>query len=1052
SNNKDDEIQYRYLDADLEEVDEDEEYFIDKAEKKTRKSKKPPESSQPSDKPPKPRRFQYKRPVSRKRKIQLLGIFAFIIIAVLVVFLYVIPVWHANISLQSQLYSVKAGNLSFWDFYILNGWSTSFIFNWIGLMGAIIGCTIMSLPPEKNLIALIGTRLGFGRPSNKKSLLIWWSIGFVIFYFAGLLIDGFNNNFSITMYYIQNGFLDVNLGDIFLPFQFLVNIDSITAETHMARIFVYSNVLLPIIMFILAIILIRLILNMIGVAYLKRNDYKIASNACFIIMIFFLMNFYSVPNKALDHLSFIHIWINPIGIFGFMAFGIVFRVLAQKTERYMFENEELKRFGIASLILIFCILIPLFVSIPTAININNNYSSWLEDRWEAKINKQREWTVHAAGLDMFEEREIQNLTDSEPSNLVKAIRQYDKDAAIYQMNTIGQSPFETLADSDIVYVRGNEYWVAPKTLKVQHFEGDPIKSNTNMFDHVEGFLALYTYNGSLILNSSDFVNTFGVNISHPIFFGEYSSSSLEQNDYFSITGDDYEYDFFSDISSYGAFDDDILLNTGWQDDETNYAHTYEGTPDGSLTGLEAFWYTTNLGLFSYAINRSFEKNYVINRNIRTRVENILLPGLWVDEDPYLVFDYENGKMYYALSICTNLNLKSYSTSPILRFLGVALIDTEFGTMEFVKNPMLEGIDADDDPTYPMWQLYMDKYPWIELGVEGPEYDWLREQLRYPEQLFEIQLSYQYKYHVDDPDVWQSGAQFHERPEEGDLFYIEFDLGLGQEFVGIDLVERKGVDAITLAGMYVLRHAEHFGEVIFYEAPSKGSFKIIGPSTARTSFQASASQELYTIENRDIGNTLLYPLAGSLYYVIPVYSTTTEGGSTIQFLQKLGLVNAFDTQKVVFGDDANEAYLLLNYTETETFEEGNITISYEIRDSPTLDAKIIDLETLYSDDNLSAPQKHVTVNISLRTDIVDITKFGSPVPNSEFTWGSGKTGMNFTVIDMDLYPREGYSVGLNLTADIGSLYSVTVEFKIVLIVDSEVIEFPEDEWDKVTILG
>ena len=90
-------------------------------------------------------------------------------------------------------------------------------------------------------------------------------------------------------------------------------------------------------------------------------------------------------------------------------------------------------------------------------------------------------------------------------------------------------------------------------------------------------------------------------------------------------------------------------------------------------------------------------------------------------------------------------------------------------------------------------------------------DWLKYQLRYPEDLFERQLEANYKYHVDNPTVWKSEGDFHERPKAGDLYYIESDLGDGVEYVGLDLVEYKGDTANILAGMYVVRHGDNFGD-------------------------------------------------------------------------------------------------------------------------------------------------------------------------------------------------------------------------------------------------
>ncbi len=126
------------------------------------------------------------------------------------------------------------------------------------------------------------------------------------------------------------------------------------------------------------------------------------------------------------------------------------------------------------------------------------------------------------------------------------------------------------------------------------------------------------------------------------------------------------------------------LNTEWAEGIPNNKFTYEEEPDGILTGLEGFWKTLNIGLFAYAFNSKHE--YLINRNVINRVYQILLPQLRIDSDPYLVFDMTRGKMYYAVSIYTYINVGSYAQYPILRFLGVSLIDVISGEMTYPDNP------------------------------------------------------------------------------------------------------------------------------------------------------------------------------------------------------------------------------------------------------------------------------------------------------------------------------------------------------------------------------
>lgn len=1016
----------KYIDADYEHLDE--ETFEPPSRKKI--------SESPGGRGPPGRgrggggsRFKYRKPMSKERKIKMIGIGIFAAIIVAIILIYGIPVWHAQISLQQQLYDAKAGGLNYWNFYILNWWSTSFIINKVGLIGGAIGLVIMCLPPEKNVIALIGTKLGFGRPSTKKALLIVAPISFVLFYLIGQLIDGIDNNFSLVMYMIESGNIEPSIADIFLPFLYLGGSQTISLEEHIVSIFVYNNVYLPIFRFVLGVIIFRLILNIIGVAYLKRNDFLIIANIMAIISLFFAISFVSIPLNAYDGLQFIQLWSRPLGFIGFLGFAIVMAIYSRKTSHYEIDTDRLRKFALTGGIIIGCILIPLFVSIPTAITIDN--ATWYEDRWIAKINKQREWTTHTAGLTMFEEQPIENLIESKDvsdNDVVQSIRQYDKEAAISAMSSYALTAFESLADSDIVYIDDEEYWVAPKTIKVEQLTTDT-RRHTNIFDHVEGYLAIDTFTGDL-LSAGQAQTLLGVSNDYPIFFGEHESSELGSTPY-SYNGD--EYDFWSDVeSSYGAFDDNILLNTELQNSPENYDYNYQGDPDGTLTGLEAFWFTSQMGLFSYAIDDSLKKEYLINRNINDRVGSILLPGLWIDEDPYLVFNNTGGKLYYALSICTDVPINSFSTSGVLRFLGIALVDVLTGELQFVINPALEDVTSASDPIYNLYKVYLDKYDWQSVDDDAFK-NWLPAQLRYPEQLFEEQLSYQYYYHVNDPDDWFAGANFHERPTDGDTFYVEMDLGEGLEFVGIDLVQRTTTQdggLSTLAGLYCLRHGDNFGNVTFYKAQDQ----MVSPSRARSSYENAATQQLALISPKDFGNILLYPLNSSLYYFVPTYAVQGE----LQDLQIAGFINAFNL-KVGYGADAFQAYDDLNFTSIKVEENASVALEYNVDDQITLpDNATIRAFTEVVNLNASEGPYDVVVNVSVQSDLTNITVFDSAVPSSNFTWGNGYTGMNFTIIDQTLQAGEIYGVNAKFEADIGSLAWAGIIYQMVLIVDGEVI--------------
>ncbi len=952
-------------------------------------------------------RFRYsllKKGGFKKKYLLIVVIIVAIVIALAIFWLW--PAWFGNINLQSQLYANKAGGLDYFDFYFLNFWSTNFLFNKTALIGAFIGSFLMSIPPERNLLTIIGTKLRFGKPSYLKSLIFWWTFGFIIFYFAGLLLNVNNGGFAWTLYLIENGEIQLSPNLIFDAFNVIFNANN----TDFVTIYIYSNLIVPIVSFVIGVIILRLILNIVKNIYLKRNDYMVIGNVLVIIGLLCGFFFVFIPTLSLDGINVIQILALIFGFFSFTSLGILIYVYGKAqykkdVKNYIFSRSRQKKLIYITVIVVVFVVSPLIISIGPLLNLNNT-AVWTEQQWNKKYKREIEWTRACAGLDMFEERPIVNFTDSlrttTDAQMVSQVRQFDQNFAVQYLAASIGSTFEGLADSDIIYINNKEYWVAPKTVRFSEIAGDAVQTNTELYDHVEGFLAMDTFTGDLV----NVTEKFNISENYPIFFGE-----SESERYLETTLGYYE------EGSLGAYDSDILLNTEWSNQIPNNEFQYEGDPDGTLYGLEGFWKTLNIGLFAYAFQT--EHQYLIHRNVRSRTENILLPQLRIDNDPYLVFNIGQGKMYYAVSVYTYINVGAYAQFPILRFLGVSLVDVLSGEMTFYKNPTL---DSSNDPTYDLWKIYLDKYDW----QSGPEWDWLKAQLRYPEDLFELQLEANYIYHVQNSVSWRRADDFHERPEDGDLFYIESDLGDGIEYVGLDLVEYKGLTATLLAGMYVVRHGEHFGEAIFYYTRDSGE-SLIGPTTARETYRSEATQEIILISGARNGNTLLYPIGGSIYYYIPTYSTA----GSLQQLKLAGFVEAFN-REVGYGESAQEAYTNLNLTGAVTPSNISLSYNFDMESSMTYPSdpanfiiNLQNLDTNFSDTvglqvkvNLSiyattelTNNLNLSYNLILPPDLYPENSTYIDVPN---------TVTNFTVVDTTLYFGEGLVLNGFVNTTIGGI--------------------------------
>lgn len=976
---------------------------------------KPPVSRPPvrPSGPRKPRRYSGKAymPSPRTKRFLILGIIIAAIIAIISI-VYGYPAWHGRIALQEQLYDTKAG-FDYWGYYTLNFWSSQFFFNWTALIGAIIGVVIFLLPPEQGLIKSIAYRLNRQPPSTKKIAVFWATAGFGIFYLVGQLID-LMGSFAWGIYLAQNG-------EIISDFSVVTNsLAVLTDPTALSQgdIFAYQLLYLPIINYVFVLIILRFIINAANQIVNEENFVVGLANVFIVVGLILVAVYLNRPVFSVNGLDVIQIYAVILGFVGFLAGGVVLYIYGKAQGVKSFQGTVTKSTFAIVVVIIVLIAVPLFASVPVAIGLSSDdYQTWYREQWMKQTQTEINWTRDAAGINdlFFERRSIQELFDlnqnaTEEIESLRNFRVYDKQIAIRTMHP-RTNRYEALGDADIVYIEDKEYWVAPKTIEMDAIGTQPANLHTALYDHVEGFYAINTFTGVLMDDTTQYQETFGVRQNYPIFFGEYESAEYQRTLELFDSDEDVAYS----SAAAGAYEPDILLYTEWGTSIENYQYNYTGTPDGSLSGLEKFWYTVGLGMFAYAIQND-TNSYLINRNIMKRVGSIMYPYLRVDSDSYLVFDKDNGKMYYAASIFTEIPLNSFAQAPIMRFLGVCLVDVRTGTLSFYRNPSLP-TSSTQDRMYPFYSIYMDAdlYGWQDTPA------WLLSQLRYPESLYEMQLAYDYLYHVQDPATWKQGSDIFERPDNGDLFYIETNIGEGQEFVGIDVVEYKGLESRVLAGMYVVRHGANFGKTIFYSAKE---VSLIGPQTAWESFKntAYAGGEiiLQNPANYRRGNTLLYPLHNTLFYFIPVYASQSgTSTTTLESLSIAGMVNATNQELVGYGDAPLDAYDNLNLTresEIPAVDLYNLTLTTTAQASttlPTYGTGTVSVSSTYSPTNFTASNVQVVMQVASNQTRVRV--FGVLAPNVTYVQG-GIGYTNYTVFaEPAFYPGESRTVTYEIKA-------------------------------------
>ncbi len=470
-------------------------------------------------------------------------------------------------------------------------------------------------------------------------------------------------------------------------------------------------------------------------------------------------------------------------------------------------------------------------------NWNNNYLAY---SWYPQTQKQITVTRWAAGLDAIHVNNITSLPTSNPTTTLDLVRQWDQQAAtVTNTKEIGAYNWMGLASSEIVFYNGTEYWVSPTT---PTFPSTDWISEHLIYTHAAKVLVINTHTGSVIPTTS----AFGISSEPPIYYGE--GDGFNQNVYLHVPG----YDEIQNVS-------------------------YTGTPDYVLSGWQkSMWFTFSEAQLGFAFSgQSIDMQW--NRNIFSRVGEILIPGLTMDPSAYIVSDGKN--LYYAVQIYINYDLQSgFSASPYLRFFGVDLVNIQNGAMQGYTVSNLLGTNSSDFIT----KFYQNYYSsWSAPPA------WLVPQLRYPEQLLGSpdvmgQLDYHFIYHVSDPFVFRSGTQFYERAGDSNVQYIPFAVGNKTYFVGLQLAQYQGVVSKNLGALYIAYGGDKLGQIYLYQNPSQSAL-IIGPTAAENALTTNQQvrTQLTLLPNNRFGSYLLYSVGGQLTYFVAVYTNPGASGVVTQ---------------------------------------------------------------------------------------------------------------------------------------------------------------------------
>ena len=274
-----------------------------------------------------------------------------------------------------------------------------------------------------------------------------------------------------------------------------------------------------------------------------------------------------------------------------------------------------------------------------------------------------------------------------------------------------------------------------------------------------------------------------------------------------------------------------------------------------------------------------ESRIMFNRRIHRRT-NAIAPFLDYDGDPYLVVS--SGKLYWIQDAYTTSAMYPYSQRSHGNF--------KKRRLNYIRNSVKVTIDAyngdvvfymidENDPIVKTYaRIFPDLFkPFKEMPAE------LKAHIRYPKDLFKIQMETYTKYHMEDvqvfynqEDLWQIPDEVYgDRRQEMEPYYIIIKLPEEQKEEFFLMAPFTPSKKDNMIGWLAARcDMPNYGNLLVYKMPKEKL--VYGPMQieARVDQQTEISRELSLWGQRGSrvirGNLLIIPVGETFIYVEPVY--------------------------------------------------------------------------------------------------------------------------------------------------------------------------------------
>jgi len=318
----------------------------------------------------------------------------------------------------------------------------------------------------------------------------------------------------------------------------------------------------------------------------------------------------------------------------------------------------------------------------------------------------------------------------------------------------------------------------------------------------------------------------------------------------------------------------------------------DGVPISSLfrKALMALYFRDEKLFFSASIGG--DSKALFRRNIVERIKT-LTPYLALDHDPYIVVT--PSRIFWVQDAYTTS--RWYPVAKDYRFAFADANGEEEKSFNYIRNSVKIVVDAFDgsvdyyvaDSKDPIIQGYGKAYPGLFKNIAAMP-PLLREQLRYPRDIFQVQMGIYAKYHQTDPALFYQQSETWDFAKVGEKpvkpYYLTTLLDGAEEvqpFVLLNPMTPVGRNNLSVLAVAGAHRADTAGipyekEVVLYKFSR--DVQVDGPSQVSALIdqdpQISRLFSLWDQKGSHVqrGRIIVLPIGKSILYVQPVYIVST----------------------------------------------------------------------------------------------------------------------------------------------------------------------------------